>query len=163
MQNGRTVPSRSSTDRWFFEERRGKRSWFSTAAFAALLLSAAWLIAARGVPYGTLAGPLVLSVGVLLLTLRSLARKTVVIDRRTGTIVLSAGGYAPGRKQIRSLQDFEGIAVWERRNPMDAGSYATRYSIVLLGGKGPFELVAMDDEKEAAEVRDGLAAFLGFR
>lgn len=160
---GNTGSRAATNDLWTVEERPEKGAWLSSAVFVTLLFAMTAIIGLRGVTLGVLPIAIILSAGMLALALRWLVRTTVVIDRRKGIIRIATVGALWCRREVRTLEEFDRVAVWERRTPIDAGYYASRYSIVLLGGKGPLPLLTTDDEKEASAVRDEVAAFLRFR
>jgi hypothetical protein len=156
--------SHSSThDLWIFEEQPERKGWFPAAVLLALLTAGAVTIGLTGMWRGVLPVVVILSAGVLVIALRWLVRKTVVIDRQKGIASVASGWHLWRRRQVRALDEFDRVAVWERRTPIDAGYFASLYSIVLVGGKGPLPLLTTDDEKDASAVRDEVAAFLRFR
>jgi hypothetical protein len=104
-----------------------------------------------------------MTAGGMALASRALARTAVSVERRSGVVSITTAGYLWRRRMVRSLGEFDRVAVWERRTVLDAGQYAAQYSVMLLGGNGPLPLLTTDDEREASAVRDEVTLFLRFR
>jgi hypothetical protein len=96
----------------------------------------------------------------MVIAYRAAGRRTVVIDRGNGSVVLQDGAAFRERRRTRRLAAYRAVAVWERRSPVDAGYFVSRYSVVLIGSDGPLPLLATGDEREALRVRNEIAAFL---
>jgi len=154
----RTTP----IDQWTCEERLNDTGLLIVLPAFAMVLAAALAVAVTGRWHGVGPTAVITAVCVMIGTLRAFARNIAVIDRRSGTVRIATVGTPWRRRKIRALGEFDRVAVWERRTPVDAGYYASLYSIVLLGGKGPLPLFTTDDEREAASVRDEVALFLRF-
>lgn len=149
-------------DQWTYEERPNQAGWFVALPSIALLLAAATAVVMTGTSRGTVPAVFIMAVVVTMYARRVFARNAVMIDRRSGIVRISTVASTWRRHDIRALGEFDRVAVWERRTPVDAGYFASRYSIVLLGGTGPLPLITTDDEREASAVRDEVALFLRF-
>jgi hypothetical protein len=155
--------SMTPEDQWTYEERLNEAGWFVVITALIMLLPAAMAVIVSGPSSDNVPAVIIMAAGVTMYALRALARNVVVIDRRNGIVRIATVGVSWRWREVRALEEFGRVAVWERRTPIDAGYYASRYSIVLLGGNGPLPLLTTDDENEAAAVRDEVALFLRFR
>jgi len=147
---------------WTYEVRPSQGMWLATTASLAVLIAAAMTIILTGLSRGAVPVGIIMTAGVMAIASRALARIAVAIDCKNGVVCITTVGFLWRRRRVRALGEFDKVAVWERRTPIDAGYYASLYSIVLLGGNGPLLLLTTDDEKEASAVRDEVAAFLRF-
>jgi hypothetical protein len=150
-------------DRWTYEARFRENDQFTAAAFLALLPASAVIIALTGMSHSPILLIIVLSAGIIMRAFPAQMRTVVEIDRRSGIVSITTAGYLPNRRQVRQLHDVDRVAVWERRTRLNAEYFASQYSIVLLGVKGPLALLTTDDKREASTVRDEVATFLRFR
>lgn len=148
---------------WTYEERHNESRWFAAAAFLVVLIAAAIAVAVTGSFRGMVAAIIFSAAGVALYAVRSEERKAVVLDRQNDIVRKMTVGALRKRQEVRALGDFDRLAVWERRTPVDAGYHASLYLIVLLGSNGPLQLLTTDDEQEAAVLRDEIAVFLRFQ
>lgn len=150
-------------DQWTCEERPNQAGWLIVIPVLILLLGASVTAVMTGRSRGMALAILIAAAGITIYAFRALAWNAVVIDRRIGIVRITTVGAPWRRRKVRALVEFDRVAVWERRTPIDAGYYASLYSIVLLGGKGPLPLFTTDDEREASAVRDEVALFLRFK
>lgn len=149
-------------EQWIYEERQNEFGWFVVLPALAMVLTAFMMTVMTVRLRGVIPAVIVMA-GVMIYALRALARNAVMIDRRCRIVRIATVGAPWRRRKVRAIDEFDRVAVWERRTPIDAGYYASLYSIVLLGGNGPLPLLTTDDEREALAVRDEVALFLRFK
>ena len=143
-----------------YTEQPHPNEWLAVAAAPAAVLAAAGSFGLAGPSLNGVLAVFIMAAGAMLLAVRAAGRRTVVIDRRNGSVVLEDSGALWTRHRSRSLAAYHAVAVWESRSAVDAGYYASRFTVVLLGNDGPLPLLATDDEHEAAAVRRDIEAFL---
>ena len=162
----RSAGSRSGvipmSDRWTNEARPDQDRWLVAAASLSVLIAATMIIVLTGSSRGTVPAVMIMTAGVMALASRALARAVIVLDRRSGVVTITTAGYLWRRRRVRTLGEFDRIAVWERRKLLGEGSYATQYSVMLLGENGPLPLLTTADEREASAVGGEMAIFLHF-
>ena len=150
-------------DQWTYEERPNQAGWLIVIPVLILLLVASVTAVMTDRSRGMALAIVIAAAGITIYAFRALARNAVVIDRRCDIVRIAAVGAPWRHREVRTLSDFDRVAVWERRTPIDTGYFASKYSIVLLGGKGPLPLLTTDDEREASAVRNEVALFLRFK